>query len=135
MYIYIYIYIYIYVYNFNTTLSRFLISAVANVVLLYCSFIQRSRQSFTVDNGTTIGKDKLQVDQYANSKLLCLKRHKMNPSTSTVRRDLMSVILNTLFPNLSHEFLTNIDWLLQSHGSICRFDWFITLSLLYKHKM
>ena len=38
----------------------------------------------------------------------------------------MSVILNMLFPNLSRNFLTNIDWLLQSHGSIDRFDWFIT---------
>ena len=57
--------------------------------------------------------------------VLCLRRHKMSPSTSTVRRDLMSVILNTLFPNLSRKFLTNIDWLLQLHGSIGHFDWFI----------
>ena len=49
----------------------------------------------------------------------------MSPSTSTVRGDLIFVILNTLFPNLSRDFLTNIDWLLQSHGSISRFDWFI----------
>ena len=49
----------------------------------------------------------------------------MCPSTSTVRRDLMLVILNTFFSNLSRDFLTNIDCLLQSHGSIGRFDWFI----------
>ena len=56
---------------------------------------------------------------------LCLKRPEMNPFTSTVRRDLMSVILNMLFTNLSRDFLTSIDWLLESHGSIGRFDWFI----------
>ena len=56
---------------------------------------------------------------------LCLRRHKISPSTSTVRRDLIFLILNMLFPNLSHDFLTNIDWLLKSHGSIGRFDWFI----------
>ena len=49
----------------------------------------------------------------------------MCPSTSAVRRDLMFVILNTIFTNLSRDFLTNIDWLLQSHGSIGRFDGFI----------
>ena len=66
--------------------------------------------------------------------LLCLRRQKMSPSTSTVRRDLMSVILNTLFPNLSRKFLTNIDWLLQLHGSIGHFDWLInpTLNEIFK---
>ena len=60
---------------------------------------------------------------------LCLRRDKMSPSTSTVRRDLIFVILNTLFPNLSRDFLENIDWLLQSHDSIGRFDWFINLTV------
>ena len=40
----------------------------------------------------------------------------------------MSVILKTLFTNLSRDFLTNIDWLLQSHGSIRYFDWLIRLT-------
>ena len=53
----------------------------------------------------------------------------MCPSTSAVRRDLMFVILNTIFTNLSRDFLTNIDWLLQSHGSIDRFDWFKNLTV------
>ena len=44
---------------------------------------------------------------------------------STIRRDLISVILKTLFTNLSRDFLTNIDWLLQSHGLIGWFIWFI----------
>ena len=60
---------------------------------------------------------------------LCLRRDKMSSSTSTVRRDLIFVILNTLFPNLSRDFLENIDWLLQSHDSIGRFDWFINLTV------
>ena len=66
-------------------------------------------------------------NKYKNTNLvfLCLRRHKMSPSTSTVRRNLIFVILNMLFPNLSRDFLANIDWLLQSHGSIGRFDWFI----------
>ena len=55
---------------------------------------------------------------------LCLRRPDMSPFTSTVRRDLMSVILNMLFTNMSLDFLTSIDWLLQSHGSIGCFDWF-----------
>ena len=50
-----------------------------------------------------------------------LRRHKTNPFTATVRRDLISVILNMLFTNFSRNFLTNIDWLLQSHGSIGHF--------------
>ena len=37
-----------------------------------------------------------------------------------------TAILNTFFFNLSSDFLTNIDWLPQSHGSIGRFHWFIT---------
>ena len=53
----------------------------------------------------------------------------MSPSTSTVRRDLIFVILNTLFPNLSRDFLENIDRLLQSHDSIGRFDWFTNLTV------
>ena len=40
----------------------------------------------------------------------------------------MSVILKTLFTNISRDFLTNIDWLLQSHGSIRCFDWLIRLT-------
>ena len=44
----------------------------------------------------------------------------MSPSTSTDCRDLIFVILNTLFPNLSRDFLTNVDWLLHSYGSIGR---------------
>ena len=56
---------------------------------------------------------------------MCLRRHEMVPYTTTVRRDLMYIILNTLFTNLTRDFFRNIDWLLQSHGSIVRFDWFI----------
>ena len=55
----------------------------------------------------------------------------MSPPTSPVRRDLMSIILNTLFTDLSRDFLTNIDSLLQSHGSIGRFDWFIKPDRLF----
>ena len=57
---------------------------------------------------------------------LCLRRQEMSPFISTVHRDLMSVTLNMLFPNLSRDFLTKIDWLLLSHGSIGRFDFFIS---------
>ena len=59
---------------------------------------------------------------YQNTNLLftCLRRPEMSRSTSTVRCD-----LNVLFPKLSRHFLTKIDWLLQSHGSIGRFEWFI----------
>ena len=55
---------------------------------------------------------------------LCLRRHEMSPSTSKVHRDLMSVILNMLFPNLSRDLLTNIDWLMLSQGSVGHFDFF-----------
>ena len=60
---------------------------------------------------------------------LCLRRSEMSLSISTVCRDRISVILKKLFPNLLCDFLTNIDWLMQSHGSIVHFDWFINLTL------
>ena len=53
---------------------------------------------------------------------LCLRKQGMSPFTATVRRDLMYVILDTPFTNLPRDFLTKIDWLLQSHGSIGHFD-------------
>ena len=39
---------------------------------------------------------------------------------------LCTAILNNFFFNLSRDSLTNIDWLLQSHGSIGHIHWFIT---------
>ena len=57
---------------------------------------------------------------------LSFRRHEVSPFPSTVRRDLMSVIFNMLFTNLSRDFLTNTDWLIQSHDTIGRFDWFIS---------
>ena len=62
---------------------------------------------------------------------LYLRRHEMSPLASTVCCDLMPAILNTLFTNLSRGFLTNIDWLLQSHGSIGRLDWFINPTITF----
>ena len=49
----------------------------------------------------------------------------MNHPTSAIRCELMSVFLDRLFTNLTRDFLTNIDWLLQSRGSIDRLEWFI----------
>ena len=49
----------------------------------------------------------------------------MNHLTSAIRCELMSVFLDRLFTNLTRDFLTNIDWLLQSRGSIDRLEWFI----------
>ena len=58
------------------------------------------------------------------SKCSCFRRHEISPFTATVCRHLTSVIVYTFFTNLSRD-LTNIDWLLQSHGPIICFNWFI----------
>ena len=50
----------------------------------------------------------------------------MSPSTSMVYRYLMYCYSKNVSFNLSRDFLTNTDWLLQLHGSIGRFHWFIT---------
>ena len=62
-------------------------------------------------------------------KCSCFRRHEISLFTATVRSNLMFVILETLFTNLSRDFSTKIDWLLQSHGSIGRFDQFINPTL------
>ena len=108
-------------------------------VLLHCSLMERlpGRTNYKLANNNCKNKSISNVKnkyQITNSVFPCLRRHKMGPYTSLVSHDLKSVIVNTFFPNLSRDFLTNIDWLVQPNGSLVSFNWFInpTFSPVFK---
>ena len=62
---------------------------------------------------------------------VCLRRHEAGHFVATVCHNLISVFLIKFLTNLSRDFLTNIDWLLQLHGSIGCFNWFITPTIAH----